>query len=228
MLEYWNCIEESCTSRFIRRGYLYKHLTGRKHKYSKEDARRKALAAHRGDIDIASQYYEDISEDYSVFGLIAGVEVENTNYGGRFDIDDYLDENANARADDKQIHVDTVSIHDDIPKEDNIQKPCDDIQYEDISDADIEDDVQDSCGNQGNTVSDKECEDLCDEQTIHSDNDVIIVSDDEANSETAVEISTSTFKTQTLVLTLTKTVQLINGQEVATNVSCKQDFYEYL
>ena len=174
----------------------------------------------------------------TVFGLIA--DVENTNYGGTFDIDDYLDENANVRTDDKQIH-------DDIPKdniqkpcddiqyedisdadiEDNIQKPCDDIQYEDISDADIDDDIQDSCGNHGNTVSDKECEDSCDEQTIHSDDDVIIVSDDEANFETAVEISTSTFKTQTLVLTLTRTVQMINRQEVATNVSCKQDFYEY-
>lgn len=63
----------------------------------------------------------------SVFGLIAGVE--NTNYGRRFDIDDYLNENANVRADDKQIHVDTVSIHDGIPTEDNIQKLCDDIQY---------------------------------------------------------------------------------------------------
>jgi hypothetical protein len=68
---------------------------------------------------------------------------------------------------------------------------------------------------------------LCDEQIIHRDDDVIIVSDDEANSETAVKISTSTFKTQTLVLTLTNTVQMINGQEVATNVSCKQDFYQY-
>ena len=36
-----------------------------------------------------------------MFGLIAGVE--NTNYGRRFDIDDYLNENANVRADDKQI-----------------------------------------------------------------------------------------------------------------------------
>ena len=67
MWKYWNCIEESCTSRFIRRGYLYKHLTGRKHKYSKEDTRRKALAARRGDIDNDSQYYEDISEDDSVW-----------------------------------------------------------------------------------------------------------------------------------------------------------------
>lgn len=139
-----------------------------------------------------------------MFGLIAGIE--NTNYGGTFDIDDYLDENANVRADDKQIHVDTVSI------------------YEYISDADVEDNIQKPCDDHGNTVSDK---DSCDEQTIHSDDDVIIVSDDEANSETTVEISTSTFKTQTVVLTLTRTVQMINGQEVATNVSCKQEFYEY-
>lgn len=209
MLEDWNCIEKSCTSRFIRRDYLFNHLTGRKHKYSKEDARRKAIAARRGDIHHHSQFYEDISEDDSVFDLIAGVE--NTNYGGTFDIDNYLDENENVLADDRDMMIFLSKI----------------IEYEDISEDDTHDYVQDSCGNHSKTISDNECEDSCNEQTFHSDDDMIIISHDEDNFETTVEISTSIFKTQTLILTLTRTVQMINGQEVATNVSCEQDFYEY-
>lgn len=58
MLEYWNCIEVMYFTVYKKRLSLQTSYRP-KHKYSKEDARQKALAARRGDIDNDSQYYED-------------------------------------------------------------------------------------------------------------------------------------------------------------------------
>ena len=67
-MEYWNCIEANCSPKFIRRSYLSKHLISR-HGYSSLRGRELACTAPRGD-RVRPTYYEDISEDESVFELI--------------------------------------------------------------------------------------------------------------------------------------------------------------
>lgn len=46
-LEHWNCNFNSCKGRFIRRSYLFTHLS-KIHGYSKAEARERALGATRG------------------------------------------------------------------------------------------------------------------------------------------------------------------------------------
>jgi hypothetical protein len=68
LIEYLVCTEEKCTSRFIRRSYLSKHLI-LKHKYSSDIAIELALSAERSNTN--KGYYEDVSADENIFDLIA-------------------------------------------------------------------------------------------------------------------------------------------------------------
>jgi len=67
--EYWNCTEKDCKTRFIRREYLSKHLT-KVHGIQKKIALQLALRASRGDSQSNRNYYDDISDDDTVFDLI--------------------------------------------------------------------------------------------------------------------------------------------------------------
>ena len=71
-LEYWNCIEVNCRAKFIRRSYLSKHIISI-HGYTSLRGREMACRAPRGD-RVQQTYYEDISEDDSVFDLIDDME----------------------------------------------------------------------------------------------------------------------------------------------------------
>ena len=69
-----------CTSKFIRRSYLAKHLN-RYHNYYRVTSRECAINATRGDVRVESQYYEDISEDDSILDLLAeadGIESQES------------------------------------------------------------------------------------------------------------------------------------------------------
>ena len=57
--EHWNCIEEGCSSRFIRRSYLSKHLVWI-HGYNQDDAREAVLSAPRHDKPKQYGEFEDI------------------------------------------------------------------------------------------------------------------------------------------------------------------------
>ena len=72
--EYWNCVINGCTSKFIRRSYLDKHLNIF-HNYDRVTSRECAINATRGDVRVESQYYEDISEDDSILDLLAEADV---------------------------------------------------------------------------------------------------------------------------------------------------------
>ena len=81
-IEYWNCVIKGCTSKFIRRSSLAKHVNIH-HGYDKVTAREYAINATRGDQPPVSSYYEDISEDDSILDLIA--EADNIPYDQNFD-----------------------------------------------------------------------------------------------------------------------------------------------
>ena len=66
-IEHWRCVESNCSRKFIRRSYLSKHLV-LNHGYTSLRAKETACRAPRGNIQ-KSAYYEDISEDDSVFDL---------------------------------------------------------------------------------------------------------------------------------------------------------------
>ena len=71
-LEYYNCIEVNCRKKFIRRSYLSKHLIFN-HGYTSIRGREMACRAPRSNLSQTS-YYEDISEDESIFALIDETE----------------------------------------------------------------------------------------------------------------------------------------------------------
>ena len=75
--EYWNCTFRPCDSTFIRRSYLAKHLT-MCHELDPVASRECAINAKRGNHQDTA-YYEEISEDDSIFDLIA--EANGTAYG---------------------------------------------------------------------------------------------------------------------------------------------------
>ena len=69
-VEHWNCVANGCSSKFIRLSYLSRYLVW-KHGYGQIDAREAALVALRGDIPKQHGDLEDISEDDSIFYLLA-------------------------------------------------------------------------------------------------------------------------------------------------------------
>ena len=74
---HWKCVETGCFSQFIRRSYLSKHQI-LSHGYNAFRAREIAVIAQRGDTH-KSGYYENISEDDSVFDLIDEIDQIKTN-----------------------------------------------------------------------------------------------------------------------------------------------------
>lgn len=94
--EYWNCIKDDCSSKFIRRSYLSKHLMT-KHAFSAIEARKLALSARRAnEAHTSDNYFDDVSEDNSTFDILAELEeLENIDLQDSaidFDVDIFLDE----------------------------------------------------------------------------------------------------------------------------------------
>lgn len=82
IIRYWNCCEDACAARFIRRSYLVSHLE-RFHKISKVAAREKSVTSSqrthilegRNTIDVPDtkkicSCVEDVSDDDSVLDLV--------------------------------------------------------------------------------------------------------------------------------------------------------------
>ena len=93
-IEHWNCVEVKCAKTFTRRSSLSHHLFT-VHGYTSLGAREFALRALRGDVHDES-YYEDISDDDTVFDLINEIEEIREIRGADesvmdFDLD-YLDD----------------------------------------------------------------------------------------------------------------------------------------
>lgn len=81
--EHWNCVEPDCAKTFIRRTTLTHHLRT-VHGYTPIRAGEFSLRALRGDTQ-ANNYYEDISDDDSIFDVINDIQ-EMRNVGGDGDI----------------------------------------------------------------------------------------------------------------------------------------------
>lgn len=96
--EHWNCVEVNCSKTFIRRNTLSHHLFTI-HGYTPLRAREFALRAPRGDIRVGG-YYEDISDDDSVFDIINDIDkIRNVRDANElqqsimdFDLDYYQDD----------------------------------------------------------------------------------------------------------------------------------------
>ncbi|CAC5415550.1 unnamed protein product [Mytilus coruscus] len=79
--------------KFIRREYLYRHLQ-KIHGLDKVKSIRMAMESTRGDKNQQPSYYEDISEDDTIFDLIEELDFSDTSQ--TFDVDKIIpDENNN-------------------------------------------------------------------------------------------------------------------------------------
>ncbi|XP_045158344.2 uncharacterized protein LOC123524309 [Mercenaria mercenaria] len=139
-IEYFACTEYNCSSRFIRRNYLSKHLI-LKHKFQSSKAKETAINVPRGDKEKqhSGAYYEDISEDESIFSLIQEMEGNGDNvsleYVGaisNFDIS-LLQEPVN-KEDDTITYESTMSEEINENVVDSVENECENKSVNDESD----------------------------------------------------------------------------------------------
>ena len=204
--EYWNCTEAGCSSKFIRKGYLFKHLH-MIHHLSENTARRKAIDAQRGDIPQQQQYYEDISDDDTVLDLIRDLG-EFSDNGEKFDVDNYLSSDGN---NDQESQNNLSDVNDN-------QENADDDNF---PEAEAGGNIQESMNYE--VIS------SCDEEIVtdENNNDCIVISDSEEKEDSTVDVSKVKTKTQTLILTFSRKVSYIDGQEVYSDALFEQDYYEH-
>ncbi len=74
---YWECTQAGCGSTFIRRSYLWQHLST-KHKFSKCDARDITLHARpvNKKTSTTSSRYEDVSSDDDILNILLDPDYE--------------------------------------------------------------------------------------------------------------------------------------------------------
>ena len=192
--EYWNCTEKDCKTRFIRREYLSKHLT-KVHGIQKKIALQLALRASKGDSQSNRNYYDDISDDDTVFDLIEELGNLNESLEKEFNIDELI-------SDGEEITMDINN--------NNLEKDVDSVTNSlDKKDGDgVDDHVYTS-------------------PTEDDNPEVIMISDDETNIETAVEVSNLRTKTQCVVSTFTRRISYVNGQEFLSSVKVELEVYEH-
>ena len=105
-LEFWNCTESGCMTKFIRREYLSKHLRVQ-HGYAKFKAHEAACLAPRGDVQ-HDTYYDYESEDDTVFDMIA--EMGEAQYNST--CADTIDNFDNSMFDEQFDYCDDVELGD--------------------------------------------------------------------------------------------------------------------
>lgn len=239
--EYWNCTKRGCKSKFIRRSYLSRHLA-LKHGYSQAEAREAAIFASRGDIPKPDGMYEDVSDDDSIFDLIAEREVADV-HDFYEKIDDFNDNLFNQStledADETDILLDgdvdieilesvvdgnmSDSYHSQVPRDiDNAQNGDDNVS-----------------GNSVNmeTMNEHDRNESVDGIRDVNDDDVIIISSDSDDDNIAatsgtsddrtVEVSHSRTVIQTFVLTFHRKLRYVNGSLVETSTTMDRDYYQY-
>ena len=79
-IEFWNCSEIGCVTKFIRWEYLSKHLSVQ-HRFAKYKAHEAACLAPRGDVQ-RDTYYDNKNEDDVVFDIIA--ETNDPEYNNTY------------------------------------------------------------------------------------------------------------------------------------------------
>lgn len=197
-IEHWICVETSCSTKFIRRGYLAKHLV-MKHGYSVKDANVAALDAPRGDNPrAASSTYEDISDDDTILDLLDEIASANTQTMDQTEVSDFnldLFETQN---------VDTCTT----PEENSV--PFDTTRNE-SSEVILS---NNSCDNNSSISVG-----LADYITI-SDNE------SEENECKDLDVPNDVTLTQVVTLTFRRTVRNVNGTQVVGPVEQDFDAYE--
>ena len=219
--EHWNCIEEGCSSRFIRRSYLSKHLVWI-HGYNQDDARETVLSAPRGDKPKQYGEFEDISEDDSILDLLAERDatlISNEFYDKieDFNTDLFDQQTTSTGADtsfDAMCDIDIEVLE--YEKVDSLQSNA----------SGYDSDTKGKGDKNGDGISDRD-DNIAqgnDDNLAHGNDDIIYISSDEECRD--VEVSQLRVKRQTFILTFTRRMKYINGTEVDCDMHLQSDFYE--
>lgn len=226
-LEYWNCVEENCSSRFIRRSYLSRHLAWT-HGYNKTDAREAAINATRGDNPTQYGDREEISDDDTILDLLAERDQTVTfqDYCDKIDgfDTDILDNDATEIV---QIDIDDI-LEGDIDID-----VFEGVPYGHINENDHEvnnDGVDSVHMNDGDGNDGENGDGDGRENVMNSDNEsVIIVSSDDEEIVTDGTVVTTNDRTvvQTLVLIFTKRQRYNNDTLVNTSTTLEKEVYTY-
>ncbi|VDI30783.1 Hypothetical predicted protein [Mytilus galloprovincialis] len=108
-LESYDCTEDKCSSTFIRRGYLFHHLTTI-HGMEVQLARSKSLSAERRPscINDHEQYYDEVSEDDTILDLINdAIETERHKEIPSMSVEEFLDSLDNISDEEINVCTDT-------------------------------------------------------------------------------------------------------------------------
>ena len=221
-VEHWKCVENGCSSKFIRRGYLSRHLVWT-HGNSRSDAREAALTAPRGDRPNQHGGLEDISDDYTILDLLAERD-ETVN------VQDYIDKvdgfDTDLLANDVDDILDGFSIHGDV--DDGAVSAHGDVNDGTVSaHGDVNDNGDVSVQDDGDvTVNDSG-----DVGDMDNDiDDIIVISSDDddcADDVRTVAVLNSRTVIEALVLTFYRTRRYVNGNVVDSSVSMERHYYQY-
>ena len=230
-VEHCKCVENGCSSKFIRRGYVSRHLVWT-HSYSRSDAREAALTAPRGDRPNQHGGLEDISDDDTILDLLA--ERDKTA-----NVQDYLDKSDGFDTDllvnDVDDILDGFSIHGDV--DDGAVSAHGDVNDDAVS---VQDDVNgdvsvnDSADNDGDVSvqddvnGDVSVNDSDDDGDMDNNiDDIIVISRDDDHSADdvgTVAVSNSRTVIEALVLTFYRTRHYFNGCVVNSSVSMEKQY----
>ena len=202
------------------------------HGYSQADAREAALVAPRGDRRRSRRDgLEEISDDDSIFDLIAERDVSNAQeFYERvddFDTDAFIPGNSVDKADDSLAGDIDIEIFEAVPM-DNVNAT--DVTVDDVAENAERHSVSEMVDDSGIHVDPAVQESNAEDGEIldgAQGDDVIIISSDEEEvvSDRAVVVSNSRTETQTLVLTFVKTCRYVNDVMVESSVTMERQFY---
>ncbi|CAC5399319.1 unnamed protein product [Mytilus coruscus] len=166
-LESYDCTEDNCSSTFIRRGYLFNHLTTI-HGIEEELARCKSLSAERRSSSNNEQYYDDVSKDDTILDLINdAIETEKQKVVPSMSVEEFLDSLDNISDDE----INDCTATDEHEEEcENTSKDVDSCGTSDeVRLHSSYDNISDCCKSDDQSNSD----------INNNTNDIIIVSDDD-------------------------------------------------
>lgn len=205
-LEAYDCTEPNCNSTFIRRSYLFVHLTSI-HNINEEIARAKSISAERKSRK-GNQYYDEVSEDDSILDLInEAIEKEKQKGVPSMSTEEFLNS------------LEDIS-DDEITEQDTLGEDCVNGDNRSVGVNSLTN--TSSCGSSYQD-SDSDVNDNNSETIIISDDD----SDDVNDDSQLVTIGNSVVQ-QTVILTLQRTVTNINGQTYVSDVNISHDVYEHI
>ena len=245
-VEFWNCVEENCSSRFIRRSYLSRHLAWT-HGYGRPEAREAAISAPRGDNPTRHDDREDISDDDTILDLLA----ERNQTVNVQDFYDFIDDYDTDKLDDNNVTVQNAPDVDDILEGDvdvEVFEGANDEQVlnDDSNASDharsvnndeggIVEDIQDASGND-NDGNDNDGDEMSDGDAVERDDDmedaesvILISSDDEqyGDIDGTVAVDNSYTVVDVYVVTCIRRGRYVNGNVVNSVVSWEADAYRY-